>query len=50
MQDGCQLSDHCVTVVDGATDVGTVLLAHQDMICVQDTETPGDRARCVSKP
>ena len=52
-QDGCQLSDHCVTAVNGAagtSDVGTVLLAHQDMICVQDTETAGDRARCVSKP
>ena len=52
-QDGCQLSDHCITVVDGAagaSDVGAVLLAHQDMICIQDTETAGDRARCVSKP
>ena len=30
-QDGCQLSDHCVTAVDGAagaSNVGTALLAH----------------------
>lgn len=51
--DGCQLSDHCVTAVNGAagtSDVGTVLLTHQDMICIQDTETAGDRASISDEP
>ena len=49
-KDGCQLEDHCVTAEDGTagdSGVASILLAHQDIICNQDTEEQDTVARCA---